>query len=61
MLLAGVSPAEVALRLGHSIDMLMKIYAGVFEDERRRASQLIDGELANLGRAALAPGGYEPL
>ncbi|MCP4960331.1 MAG: tyrosine-type recombinase/integrase [Actinomycetia bacterium] len=48
MLRAGVSPAEAALRLGHSVDMLMKIYAGVFEDERRRANQLIEGEFAEL-------------
>lgn len=47
MLRAGVSPAEVALRLGHSVDMLMKIYAGVFEDERRRANRLIDAEMSN--------------
>jgi hypothetical protein len=61
MLRAGVSPAEVALRLGHSVDMLMKIYAGVFEDERRRANQLIDGEFAGLGQATLVPGWYQPL
>lgn len=42
MLRAGVSPAEVALRLGHSVDMLMKVYAGVFEDERMRANVLIE-------------------
>lgn len=45
MLRAGVPAAEVALRLGHSIDMLMKIYAGVFDDERERANQLIAKEL----------------
>jgi integrase len=42
MLRAGVSAPEVALRLGHSVDMLMKVYAGVFEDERARANALID-------------------
>lgn len=52
MLRAGVSPAEVALRLGHSVDMLMKIYAGVFEDERQRANQLIEGEFGELGVAS---------
>ncbi|MDH3292807.1 MAG: hypothetical protein OER95_00630 [Acidimicrobiia bacterium] len=39
MLSAGVNPAEVARRLGHSVDMLMKVYAGVFQDERERANQ----------------------
>jgi integrase len=42
MLRAGVSAPEVALRLGHSVDMLMKVYAGVFEDERSRSNGLID-------------------
>ncbi len=42
MLRAGVSPAEAARRLGHSVDMLMRIYAGVFEDEERRANELLD-------------------
>lgn len=51
MLRGGVSPAEAALRLAHSVDMLMKIYAGVFEDERRRANQLIEVEFAELGVA----------
>ena len=51
MLPAGASRAEVARRLGHSIDMLMKIYAGVFEDERRRANGLIeDGLTRSLSR-----------
>lgn len=42
MLSAGVNPAEVARRLGHSIDMLMRVYASVFADERERANQLMD-------------------
>ncbi len=45
MLRAGVSPAEVARRLGHSVEMLMRIYAGVFEDEILRANHLIEVEL----------------
>ena len=52
MLRAGVSTAEVALRLGHSVDMLMKIYAGVFEDERLRANHLIESEFADLDEAS---------
>jgi integrase len=42
MLRAGVPPAEVARRLGHSVDILMRVYAGVFDDERQRSNELID-------------------
>ena len=42
MLRAAVPPAEVARRLGHSVDVLMRVYAGVFEDERERSNELID-------------------
>jgi integrase len=42
MLRAGVPPAEVARRLGHSVDVLMRVYAGVFDDERQRSNELID-------------------
>jgi integrase len=42
MLRAGVPPAEVARRLGHSVDILMRVYAGVFDDERQRSNDLID-------------------
>ena len=45
MLAAGVNPAEVARRLGHSVDMLMRVYAGVFQDERARANELLDRQL----------------
>lgn len=48
MLRAGVSAPETALRLGHSVDMLMKVYAGVFEDERVRANSLIDSEMNSM-------------
>jgi integrase len=41
MLRAGVPPAEVARRLGHSVDILMRVYAGVFDDERQRSNELI--------------------
>lgn len=46
MLRAGVPPAEVALRLGHSVDVLMRVYAGVFADDRDRSNELIDQALA---------------
>jgi integrase len=42
MLRAGVPPAEVARRLGHSVEVLMRVYAGVFADERQRSNALID-------------------
>jgi len=46
MLQAGVSPAEAARRLGHSIDILLRVYAGVLVEERDRSNELIDRELA---------------
>lgn len=45
MLRANVPPAEVAQRLGHSVDVLMRVYAGVFADERERSNRLIDEAL----------------
>jgi integrase len=42
MLRAGVPPAEAARRLGHSVDVLMRVYAGVFANERERSNDLID-------------------
>jgi integrase len=47
MLRAGVPAAEVARRLGHSVDVLMRVYAGVFEDERDRSNELIEAALAS--------------
>jgi integrase len=46
MLRAGVPPAEVARRLGHSVDILMRVYAGVFDDERQRSNELMDRAVA---------------
>lgn len=52
MLRAGVPPAEVARRLGHSIDVLLRVYAGVLVEERDRSNELIDTELERqMGRA----------
>ena len=48
MLRAGVPAAEVARRLGHSIDVLLRVYAGVLVDEQDRSNELIDAELARL-------------
>jgi integrase len=48
MLRAGVPPAEVAMRLGHSVDVLMRVYAGVFPGDRERSNQLIEDALREL-------------
>ena len=48
MLRAAVPAAEVARRLGHSVDVLLRVYAGVFEDERERSNELIEKALAGL-------------
>jgi integrase len=45
MLRSGVVPAEVARRLGHSVDVLMRTYAGVLDDELDRSNALIESEL----------------
>jgi integrase len=45
MLRSGVVPAEVARRLGHSVDVLMRTYAGVLDDELDRSNALIQAEL----------------
>lgn len=42
MLRAAVPPAEVARRLGHSVEMLMHVYAGVFEDDSDLANRRLD-------------------
>lgn len=49
MLRAAVPAAEVARRLGHSVDVLLRVYAGVFDDERERSNELIEQALAGLG------------
>ena len=46
MLRAAVPLAEVARRLGHSVDVLMRVYAGVFDDQRERSNKLIDKALS---------------
>ncbi len=46
MLRSGVMPSEVARRLGHSVEVLMRVYAGVFQDERDRSNVLIEAEMA---------------
>jgi integrase len=46
MLRAGVMPAEVARRLGHSVDVLNRVYAGVINGETEESNALIDRVLA---------------
>ena len=44
MIRAGVPLPEVARRLGHSVEILLRVYAGVFEDERNRSNEAIERE-----------------
>lgn len=46
MLRAHVPLPEVARRLGHSVEVLLRVYAGVFDDERERSNGFIDAEFA---------------
>lgn len=46
MLRAGVAPSEVARRLGHSVDVLLRVYAGVSRDESERANRAIEEEFS---------------
>jgi integrase len=55
MLRARVPPAEVARRLGHSVDILMRVYAGVFEDERHRSNELIDRAVQSAPNRRMGP------
>ena len=41
---AGVPLPEVARRLGHSVEVLLRVYAGVFEDDRKRSNEAIERE-----------------
>jgi integrase len=55
MLQAGVSPPEAARRLGHSVDMLMRVYASVFTDERERSNARIDRVLGTASAGHTSP------
>ncbi len=46
MLRARVPLAEISRRLGHSVDVLLRVYAGVFDDDEVRSNEAIDRELA---------------
>ena len=49
MLRANVPLPEVARRLGHSVEVLLRVYAGAFDGDRERSNRLLDGELRRLG------------
>jgi hypothetical protein len=49
MLRAAVPPAEVARRLGHSIEMLMRVYVGVFEDDTNLGNSRLDQYFHKIG------------
>jgi integrase len=42
LLNAGVPPKEVARRLGHSVDVLWKVYAGCMDGDEERINRLIE-------------------
>jgi integrase len=41
----GLAPAEIASRLGHSVDVLLRVYAGVMSGDRERANAAIERAL----------------
>jgi integrase len=54
MLNLGIAPAEIAARLGHSVDVLLSVYAGVMTGDRERANAAIEKALAVPSRPALS-------
>lgn len=44
-LIAGVPAAKVAERAGHTVDVLLKVYAKALDGQRYRANDKIDGTL----------------
>jgi len=46
LLNAGVTPTEVARRLGHSVTVLLQVYAGCLDGEEETANERIDEALA---------------
>jgi hypothetical protein len=47
LLNSGVPPKEVARRLGHSVDVLWKVYAGCMDGDEERINGLIDRALTH--------------
>jgi integrase len=46
LLNAGVTPTEAARRLGHSVTVLLQVYAGCLDGEEETANERIDEALA---------------
>lgn len=46
LLTSGVPPKEVARRLGHSVDVLWRVYAGCMDGDEERINRLIERALA---------------
>lgn len=51
MIRAGVPLPEIGQRLGHSVDVLLRVYAGVFDDERDRLNKAFEAEFKGHGVA----------
>jgi integrase len=45
LLNAGVPPKEVARRLGHSVEVLWKVYAGCMDGDEERINRLVEKAL----------------
>lgn len=50
LLNAGVTPTEAARRLGHSVTVLLQVYAGCLDGEEQTANERIDDALARYER-----------
>lgn len=56
MIAAGLPMAEIARRLGNSLDVLLRVYAGFFQSDAQRGNVSLDAYYAeNLGRARSLP------
>ncbi len=49
MIRAGVPLPEIGRRLGHSVNILLGVYAGVFDDERERSNAAFETEFKRYG------------
>ena len=54
LLNAGVTPTEAARRLGHSVTVLLQVYAGCLDGEEETANERIDEALARFDKKAAA-------
>lgn len=63
LLNAGVTPTEAARRLGHSVTVLLQVYAGCLDGEEETANERIDEALAryDMKARAKAPKFEEPV